>query len=347
MNSPAISPTIRLLRVLGSPFIATSKVLVAGDEVTKLYNYAVKNRLPLYYLETLKSQGKLGKLKPQYEVETRKHQDVISRTSDICRLFRLNRIECIVFKTIRPYPVVPNDVDVILRDSKDYLRATTLISKEGYQEEAVRAPEGTHLHPSDSGVFFDLRTEIAVSHLIYLDKSKLVKYLTKTRIDGEEVIIFCPEVELAITVAHSLINEQAYTLQDYYLILFYLAKLDSDGVKRFLDIVKENHITRATSCHFAITAILHEAAHGVIPDSIKHVLWGLGDEKYEAERLIRNNLKVPHKFRVMTVVKAVLEKMREGKARRSIALQIVHLLNPSFARSVWYELHKTRTRETW
>ncbi|MBA7679968.1 hypothetical protein ES703_88275 [subsurface metagenome] len=151
-----------------------------------------------------------------------------------------------------------------------------------------------------------------------------------------------PEVELAVTAAHSVINEEVHTLDDYYVTLFYLAQLGNDGVNRFLDIVKENHITRATICHFAVTAALHEAAHGVIPDSIKHILGELGNEKYETRRLIKNNLKFPHKFHLLTVARAMMEKLYERRARRTFAVQMLHMLNPGFARSVFRELRKMR-----
>lgn len=342
-----ISPTIKLLRVLGSPLISAPEMLVEEDEVAELHDHAVENRLPLYYLETLKKQGKPDKLTAEYEIEIQKQSDLLDEVSKIYRLLKSNHIESIIFKTIRPYPVVPTDVDVLLVNSTDYNRAAALVSKLGYEKEEVKSAEGKHLHPADGGIFVDLRREIALSHIVYLDKKKLIKYATKTGLNGEEVDIFPPEVELAITAAHSVINEEAYTLQDYYLTLFHLAELNSDGVNRFIDIVKENHITRATICHFAVTAILHETAHGVIPDSIKHVLCKLGNEGYETRRLTRNNFKVPHKFHLLTVARAIMEKMYEKRARRSLAFQIVHMLNPSFARSVWSELRKMRKRQRW
>ncbi|MBA7679967.1 hypothetical protein ES703_88274 [subsurface metagenome] len=192
MDLPAISPAIRLLRVLGSPLISMPEVMVADDELMELYDYAAENRLPLFYLETLKKQGKLDKLRAKYEAQTRQLHEVQDKAREIYHLFKSSSIESIIFKTIRPYTTVPTDVDVLLVDSKDYTRAAALVSSLGYQEENERAPGGKHLYPPNGGVFIDLRPEIALSHIVYLDKNKLIKYAIKTRLNGDEVDIFPP-----------------------------------------------------------------------------------------------------------------------------------------------------------
>ena len=347
MNPPTMSTTVRLLRVLGSPLISAPETPVEEDEVMELYDYSVANRLPLYYLHILKKQGKLGKLDSEYEAQIRKQRELLGKVTTAYHLFKSNRIDNIVFKTIRPCPVIPTDIDILLVNSSDYGQAAALLRKIGYFEEAGKSPEGKHFRPPGGGIFIDIRPEIALSHIIYMDKNKLLKYVTKARLNGKEIQVFSPEVELAIVAAHSVINEEVYTIQDYYLGLSYLVKMNSGGVNRFLHIVKENHITRSATCHFAITAILHEAAHGMIPDGIRQILGKLGDEKRETVKLIKNNLKLPHKFSLLTVAKTIMEKAHEAKARRSLAVQIAHMLNPSFARAVWLEVRKMRTRERW
>ena len=66
--------TIKLLRVIGSPFAPDREAELPENkqEALELYNYAIKNKIGLLYLEALKDSGKLEEFESnafEYEFE--------------------------------------------------------------------------------------------------------------------------------------------------------------------------------------------------------------------------------------------------------------------------------------
>ena len=64
------NPALELLRIIGSPL--TPLPSSDREESVELYSHAVKNKIPLLYLDCLKQLGKLNKLKSEYDAWVRK-----------------------------------------------------------------------------------------------------------------------------------------------------------------------------------------------------------------------------------------------------------------------------------
>ena len=111
------SPTVRLLRTIGSPFAPAGETLIT--ESLELYNHAVKNKIPLLYLEVLKQQGKLNELKRKYEEEHTRYSKFLDAIAKVSKTLDAANIDFTVFKTLRPYPVALNDVDILILGNDD------------------------------------------------------------------------------------------------------------------------------------------------------------------------------------------------------------------------------------
>lgn len=371
--SMKMNTTIKLLKVVGSPFASEHKLPESGSEAFELYNYAVKNKIGLLYLEALREQGKLEEfgLKSKYEEEKKKHDEQSITASRISELFNSSNINYAIFKSIMPFPAVLNDVDMVhLGSDKEYERAVEIMLRSGYLEvkavDADCSQRGFHdvkrggysyPHSRVKNVIYpyshekdvydiDIYQKIAASYLIYLDKRKLEKYVMEITISDNKLKVFQPEAELMAEIIHSIIPEQLFTGLVYYATLYHLIN-ESFNIDKFLHIAKENNVTLPVRTHCSLVAGLHKTAHGFVPEEIEGILVELGDETRERRISLQNNFKMPHMYSLLAVTRTLLEKSKEGEFRRSIAKQAVSMLNPKLIKYVIEQVIERRRRETY
>ena len=333
ITSDKVMWTIRLLRTVGSPFAKETEYPKNSHDSMELYRCAQKNRMTLLYLTALKKWDRLGEFKKTYDdmyEQSLGTYDAISRVSET-----LNKahVQYTLFKTIRPYQCTTVDIDIIiLKSQREYEKSIKALVNAGYKK-LGSGPQSTTVEDPSIDMGVDLYREIAVSQIIYLDKNKIGSYTTERNVlpNREPVRTLSPSADLAALIAHSLIKEHMYTLSEYYSTLYFLAQLDIENIKSFIEIVRENAIVKAAQVHIGITAKLHEVAQGKVPKKIEKITEELGVDYLETRRL-ENSFETPHKFHPITVMRTMFEKVeREEKTRRSIAKQITSMLNPNFS----------------
>ena len=371
------NPIIKLMRIVGSPFVSGQEQELSENknEALELYTYATKNKIGLLYLEALKKQEKLEEfgLKSEYHEECEKHNKQLITTSRISKLLNSAGINYVIFKSIMPYPAVPNDVDILhFGSADDYKKALEMIPRSGY----IRMVEGSGpltvmFHDTRDGKLvgryrkdvyniamedrykkgvydIDLYRKVAASYIVYLDKRKLEKYITINEIFCEQIKVLKPEAELVVMIAHAIIPEQICTLFVYYATLHHLVRMNSEEINRFIDITRENNVTFPVKAHCSLVAEVHQAAHGSVPEKIEEILTELGDEANEKNNLLKNNFKMPHHYTWQTVIRTLLEKAKEEEFRRSVVKQTVSMLkSPKVAKWVIWNLFWIRRRETY
>lgn len=324
-----MSLTIELLRFLGSPFAHSTIYLLNQSRSVQLHEYSVKNRMLFFYLQTI-SKKSLRDFAIFYQKERTKYLKTINAVSRASQVLTNENIRHAIFKTVRPYESTTVDIDILIfGDKNNYIRSIKAMQSAGYKL-IVRGPRSTTFHDSKINIGIDLYEQVAVSYLTYIDKERLVDYVTTTRLpNGEPVKTLKPEADLIAIIAHSIIKEQMYTLSEYYTFIHYLKQMN---IHNFIQTVKQNNLTSATRTHAALTALLHKAAHNTTPSELQQILNNLGEEKFETTRLIKNNFKTPHKYHPITVAKSLLEITKGKKTRNSMATQIYHMLNPNFSK---------------
>jgi hypothetical protein len=360
----SMATTIKLLRVVGSPFTAEQKQEAPenSDEALELYTYATKNKIGLLYLETLKNQGKLEvfRLKSKYEEEKKKHDEQLITAGRISELFNLFGINYAIFKSIMPFPATPNDVDIIhFGSDEEYKKAAEIMLRSGYievkgQVDAEQrmfhdARESEHLDPNKKDIYdIDIYQRISASYVQYLDKRKLEKYVTEIKtIPGDRIKVLRPEAELVTIIIHSIIPEQLCTLFVFYATLHYIIKMNSEEINKLIYIAKENKVVFSVNVHFSLVAELHKAAYGFVPREIEEVLAELDGKTSERKNLFKNNFKMPHRYSWSVIIRTLLEKMKEEESRRSIVKQAVSMLNPKLIKFVIDQVIERRRRETY
>ena len=354
--------TIKLLRVIGSPFAPGVSESPANDEeASDLYSLAVKNKIGLLYLEALKRQGKLDKLEVEYKEGYARYLATQETAVRISQALSSIGTRHAIYKFVKAYPSTPSDVDVLFLCSRDeYKRATdTLLAEEYYKIAETPSQilsydlrdgrEGLaerDVGKKEGGIYYiDLYKEAASSHIIYMDKTKLDKHIIRVELTGGPVMTLNTAADLAVTLVHSILPEQLYTLGDYYTTLFLLSSMKSEGMGDFLDIVKENNIGLAVKSSIGITATLHQIAHGSIPREVDFVLAGLHGKA--SAKVKEDNANPPYRYSLWMMTRVLLEKMREGKTSRSVIRQIIAMANLKLAKSVANELLSRRRRETY
>lgn len=342
--------TIKLLRTIGSPLLLKNEPFVNGTASLELYDLAVKNKISLLYLEALKQQGKLNKLNKKYDEEYARYLNFLDRLGGVSKILENANIEYVIFKTIKPYPAVPGDVDiVILSDHDAYLNVTEILLKAGYKEVVARnglSPTLPDLREPKGDIVIDLQEELELNYVIYLDKNKFRGHIVKREIaPGVEIKTLTPEVDLATVIIHSQ-THNLYILGEFYTLLYVLSGMNEKEIDDFVAVLKENKITAAAKSFITITVVLHKAAYGVIPEKLEYALNKLGYEKLEAGRLVKSGFKMPHRYGMSTVAKVILEKMRERRFRESVKVQIGKMLtSPRLTKYMISEVIEMRRRE--
>lgn len=335
--------TLELLRVLGSPSESTT-FSMSRDKLVELSRISATNRMLFFYLHSLgtKNLGKLDSLHENEHANYMRTNDAIARASQI--LTNAN-IEHAFFKTIRPYISTTVDLDILIfGGDSEHIESVKIMENAGY-ELVIRGPRSTTLRDREANIGVDLYSEVAVSFIVYMDKRTLYPCVTTTKLpNGEHVEILEPEADLSCIIAHSVIKEQMYTLSEYYTFIHYLKQMN---INNFLQIIKQNNIASAARTHASITALLHNAAYGTIPEELQRIVESLGEENLETTRLIRNDFETPHKYHSITVAKSLLEIAKGRKSRNSMVMQIYSMLNPDFSRKFLKALMEHVSRETY
>ena len=345
-SKETMNPTIELLKIIGSPFATAIEPLIGEHERRRLHTYAVQNRIPLLYLEILEKEGRIGGLKPIYTHSYARYLKLLDLMVEVSLLLEGAGIEYSIFKTIRPYLAETSDIDILVLDNEEYKEAVEVLRErwglKGY------GPQSMTFYDPDADLGIDLHKEIAVSYIVYLDKEKLRRYTTRKKLpNGGHVTTLTSQADLLAVMAHSTIKEQIFSLADYFTFLYCLAEMNVQEVSDLIRLVKDNANIRAAMPFLAITSMLHEASYGETPKKLTKILIELKVKSIETNNLWKNGMKMPHKYSLLTVIKAVLEKSKEEKMRRSVVSQMWKMLRPSFTRSVIEGVLDHYKRETY
>ncbi len=354
LQSNPDSLTTKFLNLIGSPFIDNRNVNyelngLDSNEISKLYYYAIKNRMVLHFLESLKKANKLvGSMKTEYDrliVKYSDTNDVIQRASNV---LDKTGAQYALFKSVRPYEEVTVDIDVLVFGNEfDYEKVISTLYQEDY-DFLGDGPLSKTFRDRIGRVGLDIYYEVGVSHIIYMNKDNFKSVVSKRKIrENQFALSLSPTADLLAVIAHSVIKEQMYVLSEYYTTLYYLADMSDEELKSFLDLADRCKLTLAVKTHLGITALLHYRAHGSIPDSIRKLLKVMGVNPLELSRIEEKGLLIPYKYHPITIIRALFEKFREHKARRSLAKQFYSLLNINFTSSFVGDLLKHINREAY
>jgi hypothetical protein len=144
----------------------------------------------------------------------------------------------VIFKTLRPVPETPVDIDVLVESRDEAFNAIACLKKKFHIEIwgddrysiGIRIPEFRE--------FIDFYIKPHVADLVYLDSKALIKNRVHLHIDelGVEILVPVPrpELEFCSILAHSVVKEGLVTLNDVISLIAYRLLSDSDELAWWL-----------------------------------------------------------------------------------------------------------------
>ncbi|MCW3990656.1 MAG: nucleotidyltransferase family protein [Candidatus Bathyarchaeota archaeon] len=332
---------VDLLRVVGSPF-AESTHSVPAEAAHGLYDLARRNRMGLLLLTSLGDDDVPASLVEERAAMIEKSEATIRLIPRVASILVDAGLNYAFFKSIRPYPYTTVDLDVIAFDGdlepfgEAFAAAGFITLDEGPLSTTFRDPE--------SGIGIDIYDEIGVSKIVYLDKRNLLDHVVDVEVGGGTVRALDPASDLLAIISHSIIKELMYVLSEYYTTLYTLDAMTPGEMDSLVTQARENRLISAASLHLGITATLHQMAHSSIPEKIVDLLEDLGGVRIGDDD---RHTEMPMKFSAGSVWRVFFEKAGEPRMRRSLGVQALSLLNPSFALSFIPKFIHQLTRETY
>lgn len=160
----------------------------------------------------------------------KKFNRMVKVLKQVCNSLAERGLNYCVFKTLRPVPYVPADVDVLIFQKKEMNEAVDVIKGFGGKIDSS-SPFDVALYLEDEDHYWDLHNRIHVGGFSYIPKKKLRNHLVERKVEGNPPVKFLEDsYELSVTVGHSLFKEQVITLLDFYTVSSLLLKVKRDSL---------------------------------------------------------------------------------------------------------------------
>ncbi len=360
-----MTETIQLIQVIGSPFDnKRSTISFTENEIKRLYLLAQKNKIGLTFLNALNDCNLIEKysLTEVFQEERKRYTEQCKTVTRISSLLNSIDASYAVFKSRMPFEATPNDTDIIhFGTKKEFARIIDIMRENGYVEASGFVDSQQKMlhdsvlggdlnpHPKVKDVYdVDIYQEISASYLHYITKGKIQTCVLKR---DDQIIgsykSLNNEAELMTIIVHSIIPEIINTLFVYYATLHYIKIMDNDQIEKFIQLVKDNHVSHCVKVHMTIVATLHEKAHGHLPDKIKYIIDALGYSNMEYTRIVQTNYIMPFKYSGKTLLRAIAEKMGEFSFIPSLFNQGIRMLHPKMLYWVASQVYIRFNRETY
>lgn len=293
--------SIKLIRTLGIPSIIENKY--NEDYDANMMHLARLNKIHLLYaLHTNNIDHILQS----------KHDITIHTILEVSNILNANKINYALFKTIKPFPYIPSDIDILI-DCQSLVKIIKLLEEHNYSK-YIKDSLCTTMR-KDTNI--DLYLDPSVSNLAYLDGELLMKHKCVKNINDTEVNTLTNYAEIIAVACHSFYKEQLFTLSDYYTLTIL-----AEEHKRIDDIINFARINNAIDvlkvtaniCK-QITLQAFETDHLVICK----IADLLNQDVYNTHRNYPNGfITLPYKFPIIFVMKSLIKKV--SKERGNITL---------------------------
>lgn len=184
-----------------------------------------------------------------HEAEVKQFRDIRRKVLRQRRIFLTNlnfvvktlndcHLDYVVFKTIKPVPETPVDIDILVESKVDAYRAVSCLKRSFHVEiwNIDRYSIGIRL--PDNGEFIDFYVMPHVANFVYLDSKFLIEnriYFLVNELGVEALVpVPSPELEYCSVLAHSIVKEGLITLNDVISLIAYKLLSNSDELRHWL-----------------------------------------------------------------------------------------------------------------
>jgi hypothetical protein len=183
-----------------------------NEDFQSFLQLAEKNKIPLLFLQTVNCNHNIQLILSHYEDRYKNTLNLITYTADLLEKLK---VPYTLFKTLKPFPYTPSDIDILLWSDENLQTVTETLKNRGCIL-LEKDDYGLTMFSPKHKMNIDLTTQIAVSGLVYVNKKLLFDHLCKVEVNEASVQTLEPTVELLVIAAHGIFKEQTYTLSDYY-----------------------------------------------------------------------------------------------------------------------------------
>lgn len=297
------------MRKIGIPNSVKSKS-IRNEGIKDYLDLAEENKIPLFYLKSLPAEEKesLGGKIEKYE---RWHRNALDLSVLTTSTLESEGIEHAFFKTFKPFPYTPADVDVLLEDEDDLDPAMERFEMDGFQL-LERSSYGSTLYNPRFDLNLDLTTRIDVSGLVYLGKKHVLEETNEKRIRGTEIRTPKPYADMTIAAAHALYKEQLFTLSDYYTLVMW-----GEHLEDAMEFAEKGRIKPAMLWALNLASEVTKSAFGHDNEILKTIDKLLEDEDEGKEwKADEGTFKMPYSCPLPLLAKALARKVSEDPIAR-------------------------------
>jgi hypothetical protein len=271
----------------------------------ELMDLASLNKIELLYAQLMRSEKEDSLIK--------KYDDTIKTLIEISDGFNDNGLNYAVFKTIKPFPYTPSDIDILITYN-DLEQAKTILSHRGYNSIA----KDVFCTTMYKDMNIDLYLEPSVANLPYLRSRILMQEKRTAKLDQLNVTALSNEAEFIAVSCHSFYKEQMFTLNDF--ITLVLLAEDAE-LSKVIEIANELKVLGAVMLVSGVSrAIIDELT--ILP-KITRLFEKLNVPKIPVSRM-------PYKFSPDIVGKMLFKKIISDRyTRKYIPRAVIANLSPT------------------
>ncbi len=328
-----MSKSTELVKYIG--LHTSSKVpspLLKNERFYDFLHLAEQNKIPLLFLKTVPCNSVTHPFLEYYE---ERYENTLKLAAFTAGLLDRKKIKYALFKTLKPFPYVPSDIDILLSSDGDLSTAIIALKHQGCVP-LDKDNYGLTLFSPKHKMSIDLTTQIAVSGLVYINKKPFFDHLHSVAMDETLVQVPVPALELLVNSAHSVYKEQTYTLSDFYTHL--LLKQHWNEASR---LAESFHLKQAFNHTLRLTKQIAAYSRGSLDVKEKKYV---GTETTSVKGNRDEDIELPRKYKLSFLIATLIKKITEDSATRSSF--------PLFARSVsnlsfYKRILEHATRETY
>ena len=248
------------LKLLGTVIIDEITQCDQIDEkiLIEAFQLSVENRVFLLFYKKFHQQCKRNLISSFFHDPAEEEREIEvyhSILKEIANAASKANLKFLVFKTLKPFPYLVSDLDILLPTTNSFYAFTDILQKQGFRimssSSHVKILE-KNLNGKSYSV--DVHNRITAGGLEYIDKSHLWHDRKIYRFRGEEIYVPSPEWELVIIAAHSVLKEFTISLADFFYTLYLLKEMDKS---KLIEIVKEGDLVFPFSIFIEVINSIH------------------------------------------------------------------------------------------
>jgi hypothetical protein len=158
------------------------------------------------------------KLKSFREKILWQRKNFLAHLEDIVQLLDKCHISYVIYKTLRPVPDIPVDIDILVENNREIHNVLDCLRRRFNVEIWSVDRYSVGIRIAELNEFIDLYTKPHVANLVYMNSKFIIRntiYLYVNEFDVNIIVpVPRPEVEFCVLLAHSIIKERLITFND-------------------------------------------------------------------------------------------------------------------------------------